>query len=170
MTPILRAAPTRPPTCAATSTDPSDRPRAPPRTDPRGCSSDVEQRRPPPAGSHGPAGPPDPSGTPPRPGPAPGLRALPGGDRRHEGEDPVSNNVKLSCDSETPDGDRPGRTTVTAWVNDRLVAQAVDEKAAPSDHDGHGLVRKQRIAYDRGQGEAPLRVLFEDYRLHKAGD
>ena len=86
-----------------------------------------------------------------------------------EDDDPASNNIKLSCDSDTRDGDRPGRTTVKAWVNDRLVAQAVDENTAPTDHGGHELVRKQRIAYDRGQGEQPLRVLFEDYSLYEVG-
>ncbi|MBE2998435.1 hypothetical protein IDM40_06905 [Nocardiopsis sp. HNM0947] len=104
-------------------------------------------------------------------GPVPGFEPYPAvtGDT-DEGDDPASNNVKLSCDSEAPDGDSPGRTTVTAWVNDQLVAQAVDENAAPAGHDGHELVRKQRIAYDRGQGEGPLRVLFEDYRLYEVGD
>ncbi|WP_017608848.1 hypothetical protein [Nocardiopsis xinjiangensis] len=104
-------------------------------------------------------------------GPVPDFDPYPAvdGGGREEGTDPVSNNVKLSCESEAPDGDRPGRTTVTAWVNDHPVAQAVDDEAAPAGHDGHELVRKQRIAYDRGQGEVPLRVLFEDYHLYEVG-
>jgi hypothetical protein len=87
-----------------------------------------------------------------------------------EEADPVSNSVKFSCVFVEDEESGAPTAELHLWINDKLAVSAVDEGPYPGEYNGHQIIQRQAIHYNRGQSTEPVRVLFESFRLDEILD